>query len=195
MSPPPDFLNKTIDELLMMQDSTNADTRENATTAIAWHLGQDKASDEKAATNDASLVATIALKAFELLKTDKILQVRLASINLLGQLDYDDWTNTIEMIGYALADKNSLVQIRAIDWLNMTTHKHHEKMPSEAINTLLECLKATADPETLWQAALVAGQIGKDAAPTIPILEKLLHHPNKKVREYAIEALQKLRTT
>jgi HEAT repeat protein len=191
MSPPPDFQKRTINELLLMMDSTNVMTRVFATTGIAWHLDLDKMSPDQTKA-DMKLVPTIAAKAFDLLKKDEILQVRLASINLLSQLDYDDWTNTIEMISYALADKDSLIRVRAIDALNVAAHEHHQKMPDEAINTLVECLKTTTDPETLWQAALVAGQIGKDAEPTIPMLKKLSLHPNKKVRQYAIEALRKL---
>lgn len=191
MPPPPDFQTKSIKNLLLALNSTNVSVRTFAITGISWRLSIDNNSVDQRSI-DMKSVADIVSKTSEFLKSDKSVEVRLASVNLLGQLSYARWTNTDQMIMYCLTDREPIVRIRSIDWLNMITHERHERLPAAAINALMSCLNPTVGSEVLWQASLVAGEIGPDATLVVPLLENLLSYPNEKVRLYSKEALQKI---
>lgn len=185
IQPPPGFNDKTVKELLPLLDSSNVETRKNATAGISWQLEQQQLS----LTNiQPIIVQATLLKASSLLKHDESRVVRLGCIAIL--LELDAWTNTVQALNQAANDKDHLVRVRGITALYYVCQNHHEKLTTNVLSRLKECLKLSNDSEILWQASFVAGE--SRAQQLLPALQSLLHYPNGKVHQYVSEAITKI---
>lgn len=189
MSPQPTFEGKSVKELLLMLDSTNALTRTGAAAAIAWYLERDRFTPNFI---DAPLIQETASRASQLLQTDKDEMVRLASISVLSALS--NWTNTAPLLALGVVDNDCLVRVRVVSVLHHVCQDRGQKLGTNIVSALIDCLESSAEMGVLCEAASTAGELGKDARSAIPSLERLLQHKDKKVRECAAKALRKLRS-
>lgn len=187
MSPQPPFEGKSVKELLLMLDSTNSATRTGAAEAIAWYLERDRFTPNFI---DAPLIQQTASKASLLLQTDKDRMVRLASIDILFALNI--WTNTTSLLISGVTNDDCLVRVRTVSTLHRVCQGRNQELGTNVVNALMGCLKQNTEPGVLCEAILTAGSLGREAQPTIPLLEQLAQHPNKKVRKCVAEVLQKL---
>ena len=171
-----------------MLESTNAATRIGAAEAIDWDLYLDRSD-----TNliDAELIQQTASKASQLLQSDKDPIVRLASIDVLKELN--NWSNTIPALLSDLADKNDMVRVRVITALQRVCRQRGQPVGTNVVAALIEYLQSGTNSGVLCEAIMTTGELGKEADPTIIVLERLSGNNNKEIRACASEALQKLR--
>ncbi len=187
MSPQPPFEGKSVKELLLMLDNTNAATRTGAAEAIAWYLERDKFTPNFI---EAPLMQQTASKVSQLLQTDSDKMVRLASIDVLFALNA--WTNTTSLLAPGMTDNDCLIRVRTVSTLDRVCQARNQAVGTNVVNALIGCLNENTEPGVLCEAVVTAGDLGNEAQPAIPLLERLAHHPNGKVRKAAAEALRKL---
>jgi len=200
MSPPLEYTSKSNAELLLLLDGSSPEALTHALTALEWHLiyyaryGQD-------GNPDAAQVANITAKAFLLLKNNGNTTIKLAATNLLYALDR--LTDTTDQIEYCLTEKDPQVQVNALRALQDIFSRRHQEMPPAAVSVLVQLLHPRGDTEDdmqiLWQAAAIAGNMGPQAKPMIPLLQILLRisangssFSEQEAHTYAYEALQKI---
>jgi hypothetical protein len=187
MSPQPPFEGRSVKELLLMLDSTNAATRTGAAEAIAWYLERDRFTPNFI---EAPLVRQTVSKASLLLQTDKDKIVRLASIDVLFALD--TWTNTTSLVALGTTDSDCLIRVRTVSTLHRLCQARNQAVGTKIVNALMGCLNGNTEPGVLCEAVTTAGDLGSEAQPTILLLKQLAQHPNNNVRECVVEALHKL---
>jgi len=184
IQPPPGFEDKTVKDLLPLLDNPSAEIREKATAGISWQLGRN----EFSLTNvEPTVVAATLEKTTSLFKHEENRAVRIGCVAIL--LGLNSWTNTFPAIVQTTGDKDYLVRVRAISALLYVTNARHEQVPSIVLSRLEDCLKSS-DIETLWQAALAAGETKEQRF--LPLLQRLLKSPSPKVSRYASEAITKI---
>ncbi len=102
-------------------------------------------------------------------------------------------TNTTPVLTTGLHDTNAYVRVWTCDALIGIAHDYSEPLDPRVIPTLGQCLALDTEEEPTWIAAWIAGRLGNRGSPLIPDLKKLAGHKSSKVRDYAHEALGKIR--
>ena len=196
VQPPLDLSNKTSSELVRLLESMNSEERECA----AIYLGLRYKDPNKTTPNepctgavqlasDWRLVGRAISNLTILARSDSDLGVRLCCVEALKELKYR--TNTSPVLVTILSNDIPIVRIRAAHALVEISSYSGDSLPGEVLATLVKCL-ALQNPEDVWQAASVIGDIGPSAKSAIPALEVLKKHKSQKIREYATSALNKI---
>lgn len=197
-TPPFDYSDKQIGELVGLLNDTNVEKRECA----AYFLGVRYMNPHRPDLLNKPLLTAgspkpefpipteVIPQLTTLLTQDSNVGVRLSALGALENLRYQ--TNTSPIIIAALTNSFTLVRMHAAESLNRISKQYNEQLPSQVVPTLISCLNPAEDPDEIWQAALIVGNMGASAKAAIPALEKLKTHPTKKVRQYAEEALERI---
>lgn len=198
ISPPFDYSDKRIDELVGLLNDTNIEKRECATYFLGVRYMNPYRPDllnrpvlkHGSPKPEFPIPTEVIPKLAALLAQDSSVGVRLSALGALENIRYQ--TNTSPIIVAALTNTFTLVRMHAAESLNRISKQYSEPLPSQVVPTLIDCLNSSEDPEEIWQAALTVGNMGVSAKDAIPALEKLKTHPSKKVRQYAEEALKRI---
>jgi HEAT repeat protein len=189
------YNNKSVQEIMLLTGNKDASIRSAAAMFLGLKYKDPKMVrpnepflDANSQSPELTLLGAVIQKLNRLLETDESVDVRIAALSSLELLRCR--TNTTSIILKNLTNNLTLIRLRASEALISISKQYNERLPDQVIPTLISCLNPKEDPDEIWQAALVVGNIGKSAKAAIPVLEKLKTHPSKKVREYAAEALE-----
>ncbi|HTV42615.1 MAG TPA: HEAT repeat domain-containing protein [Candidatus Sulfotelmatobacter sp.] len=130
-------------------------------------------------------------KTVSLAKTDDDVHVRLVAVMALGMFKFR--TNTTPILTALLDDPTCIIRIRAAQGLIDFSDDYHEPISDTVISTLISCLDSTNPPDDVWQAEESLGDLGARAKQSLPFLVKLKHSKSPEVREYASEAIRKIK--